>query len=116
MPENSSKRNTKELIAEEVENAMISYTQELQRMDSLDDSVTASLRSVELVENLYTNGLTDFQNVLVTQRALSIQQDKLALSRGTALQAFVRIYKGFGAGWQWKSEKVVSQDTKAENK
>jgi outer membrane protein TolC len=53
-----------------------------------------------LVENLYKNGLTDFQNVLDTQRTLFTQQDKLAASQGQVMQALVRVYKGFGCGWQ----------------
>ncbi|MDD5458843.1 MAG: efflux transporter outer membrane subunit [Phycisphaerae bacterium] len=108
--------NTVLSAAENVENAIVSYTQELQRMDSLDNSVTASLRSVELVESLYKNGLTDFQNVLDTQRSLFVQQDKLASSRGVALQAFVRIYKGFGAGWQLSATETSSQKTEVDDK
>jgi multidrug efflux system outer membrane protein len=92
--------NTVLSAAEDVENAITSYAQQKQRKESLDNSVKASLRSLELVENLYKNGLTDFQNVLDTQRTLFTQQDKLADSQGQVLQALVRVYKGFGCGWQ----------------
>jgi NodT family efflux transporter outer membrane factor (OMF) lipoprotein len=86
--------------AEDVENAMVSYAQQTERKDSLNNSVNASLRSLELVESQYKSGLTDFQNVLDTQRTLFTQQDKLAASQGEVLKALVRIYKGFGGGWQ----------------
>ena len=92
--------NTVLSAAEDVENAITSYAQQRQRKESLDNSVKASLRSLELVENLYKNDLTDFQNVLITQRALFAQQNKLAVSQGQVLQALVQVYKGFGCGWQ----------------
>jgi len=88
------------LAAEDVENALVSYYQQQQRQALLAESVQASVRSVELVEKLYQTGLTDFQNVLVTQRSLFVQQDQLAASQGEVLQALVRLYKGFGGGWQ----------------
>jgi NodT family efflux transporter outer membrane factor (OMF) lipoprotein len=86
--------------AEEVQNAMTAYGQQLHRRVLLDDSVKSSRRSVELVENLYTNGLVDFQNVLDSQRTLFLQQEKLAESEGSALQALILFYKSCGGGWQ----------------
>lgn len=84
---------------EEVENSMIAYTLEIQRKQSLQDSVTAAKRSVELVEVLYKSGLTDFQNVLDTQRTLFNQQDRLAISQGLISQDLTRLYKALGGGW-----------------
>jgi NodT family efflux transporter outer membrane factor (OMF) lipoprotein len=92
--------NTVLLAAEDVENAVVSYVQQGERTKSLDNSVKASLRSLELVESQYKSGLTDFQNVLDMQRTLFGQQDKLAASQGEELKSLVRIYKGFGGGWQ----------------
>ncbi len=89
---------------EEVNNAVLAYEQEKKRKQSLDVSVASLKRSVELVDIQYRSGLTNFQNVLVTQRALSNQQDRLAASEGAALQSLVRIYKGFGSGWQRQTE------------
>ena len=93
-------QNTVLTAVEDVQNAMYSYLQQESRQKSLEDSVTASQRSVELVESLYKSGLTDFQNVLDTQHALFVQQDNLATSKGLLLQDIVFIYKAFGAGWQ----------------
>jgi outer membrane protein, multidrug efflux system len=88
------------MAVEDVQDAMYSYIQEAQRQQSLEASVAASLRSVELVQSLYQSGLTDFQNVLNTQRTLFVQQDALAASKGLRLQDIVLIYKAFGSGWQ----------------
>lgn len=103
--------NTVLLAAEDVENAMLSYRQQGERTVSLDNSVKASLRSLELVESQYKSGLTDFQNVLDTQRTLFGQQDKLAASRGETMKSLVRVYKGFGGGWQ-----MAAIVTESENK
>ena len=92
--------NTVLSAVEDVRNAMYAYVREKERNSSLEDSVKAALRAVELVESLYKSGLTDFQNVLDTQRTLFVQQDKLASSNGSMLRDLVQIYKAFGAGWQ----------------
>jgi multidrug efflux system outer membrane protein len=93
-------QNTVLAAVEDVQNAMYAYTQQAKRQQLLEDSVAASLRSVDLVQNLYKSGLIDFQNVLDTQRTLFLQQDNLAISNGLLLQDIVLIYKAFGAGWQ----------------
>ena len=93
-------QNTVLAAVEDVQNAMYAYIQQAKRRQLLEDSVAASLRSVELVQSLYQSGLTDFQNVLDTQRTLFLQQDNLAISNGLLLQDLVLIYKAFGAGWQ----------------
>jgi multidrug efflux system outer membrane protein len=91
--------NTVLSAVEDVDNAVASYTQERMRKKSLEESVIALQRSVEIVNSLYRSGLTDFQNVLDTQRSLFVQQDKLAVSQGLVLQDLVQIYKSFGFGW-----------------
>ncbi len=44
-------------------------------------------------------GLTNFQNVLDTQRSLFNQQDQLAESEGVLVQSLVALYKSVGGGW-----------------
>lgn len=91
--------NTVLLALEEVEDAMAAYVQQQDRNKSLDLSVVASQKSVELVETLYKTGLTDFQNVLDMQRSLFNQQDELASSDGQIVQNLILIYKSLGGGW-----------------
>ena len=89
---------------EEVENAFLAYGYEKQRTILLAESVESAKKSAELVQTLYKNGLTDFQNVLDMQRALFVQQDSLAESKGQVTSNFIRIYKAFGGGWQDQSD------------
>lgn len=84
---------------QESENSLIAYTKEVERKSILRDAVKAANRSAELVQVQYKNGLTDFQNVLNTQRELFIQQDSLAVSEGTAAANLIAVYKAFGGGW-----------------
>ncbi|MEN6307809.1 MAG: efflux transporter outer membrane subunit [Anaerohalosphaeraceae bacterium] len=98
------------LAVEEVENAMVSYQEEQVKYEALDRSVVASQKSVELVNDLYMNGLTDFQNVLDMERFLSQQQDKLAQSRGTVVKNLVRVYKALGGGWSAQTHNMAILD------
>ena len=94
---------------EEVEAALTAYTQEHERRNALNRSTAASEKAVELVESLYRNELTDFQNVLDMQRTLFLQQDKLAASRGQVVLSLIRIYKAIGGGWSPDAFEQVSQ-------
>jgi NodT family efflux transporter outer membrane factor (OMF) lipoprotein len=84
---------------EEVENAIAAYVQERDRLESLQRSVVAARESVRLVQTLYRTGLTDFQNVLDTQRSQFQQEDALAESEGLVTQNLIEIYRALGGGW-----------------
>jgi NodT family efflux transporter outer membrane factor (OMF) lipoprotein len=91
--------NTVLLALEEVENSMTAYGEELERRDALRRAVDAAQRSAELVQTLYTTGLTNFQNVLDMERSLTAAQDELATSEGAVVQNLIRIYRALGGGW-----------------
>lgn len=87
------------MALEEVESAMVSYVKSQQRQDSLRRAVAAAEQSVRLVQALYRAGLTDFQNVLNMEQALTRQQDELAANEGDTVKSLVRLYKALGGGW-----------------
>ena len=89
---------------EEVENAIISYLQEQERVEQLQASSAAEARAVELASLQYEEGLVDFQRLLDSQRGLVIQQDALAQSRGNVALFLVAVYKALGGGWQARYE------------
>jgi outer membrane protein TolC len=70
----------------------------------LAEAVGGSRRAVELVNELYAKGLTDFLNVLVTQRALYQAEDQLADSQRRLTTNVVGLYKALGGGWEQKYE------------
>lgn len=86
---------------EEVENALVAYQKEKERYQSLTDAVAATRRSLELAEQLYTAGVGDFLNVLISQRALYEAEDALVQSERTVTQDVVALYKALGGGWDF---------------
>ncbi len=86
---------------------MIAYGTDLDRLERLRVAVDASQRATELVRTQYLAGLTDFQNVLDSQRTLFVLEDQLSESEGTVVQSLVRLYRALGGGWQVASEPLV---------
>jgi multidrug efflux system outer membrane protein len=84
---------------EDVENALVSFEQERLRRDRLDEAAAASQRAVDLVRTQYLSGLTNFQNVLDSERSLFRQQDQLAESEGLVVQSLIILNKALGGGW-----------------
>lgn len=100
---------------EEAENAMVAYRKEAQRRERLRQSVDATQRSLDLVLTQYTAGLTDFQNVLDTQRTLLLREDELAVAEGSVVGNLVRLYRALGGGWDPDAPpEVVAPDERDE--
>lgn len=85
---------------QDVEDSMVGYAEERQREAALSKAVDAAEEADRLVRELYKRGLTNFQNVLDTQRTLFGQQDLLAESRGNVLLNLISIYRALGGGWE----------------
>jgi multidrug efflux system outer membrane protein len=84
---------------EEVENAIIAYDLNKERVQYLQTATSATQEAVELVLVQYDTGLTDFNNVLVTQRDLFSQQDQLVVSEAEVIVNLITLYKALGGGW-----------------
>ena len=87
------------LALEDVESSMIAFIEEQNRRDALERSAVAAARAVDLVKTLYRTGLTNFQNVLDSERSLFERQDELAQSRGLVTQNLIFVYRALGGGW-----------------
>jgi multidrug efflux system outer membrane protein len=85
---------------EEVANALVAYARVRERRDSLARAVAADQRAVDLANELWQKGLTDFLNVLGSQRALFQLQDQLAESEASLTTSLVALYKALGGGWE----------------
>jgi outer membrane protein TolC len=84
---------------EEVENGIVSFLREQDRIASLSTSASAAARSVEIATNQYEKGVIDYQPLLDSQRVLAHQQDTLAEGRGLVVIHLVATYKALGGGW-----------------
>ena len=85
---------------EEVENALVAFQREQERRTSLSNAVDANRRAVNLANDLYSRGLTDFLAVQESQRNLLQAEDQLALSEETVSSNLVALYKALGGGWE----------------
>jgi NodT family efflux transporter outer membrane factor (OMF) lipoprotein len=85
---------------EEVENGIVSFLNEQDRVRSLDKTARASARSVQLAMLQYEKGLINYQPLLDSQRDLLQQQDALAQSRGMVGENLIAIYRALGGGWR----------------
>jgi NodT family efflux transporter outer membrane factor (OMF) lipoprotein len=92
---------------EDVESSMIAFIEEQKRRDALGRSAKAAEEAVGFVNTLYRTGLTDFQNVLDTERSLFERQDQYAESRGIVSQNAIAVYRALGGGWQGETEDTV---------
>jgi outer membrane protein TolC len=87
---------------QEVENALIASTKEQEHRDALIEAVANNRKAMELATKLYTEGQTDFLNVLTAQGALYSSEDALVRSNRTVSTNLVALYKALGGGWEDK--------------
>jgi outer membrane protein, multidrug efflux system len=84
---------------QDVENALIAYQKEKERRQDLVAAVTYSRKSLDLSTQLYTEGETDYLNVLVAQRALLNADNSLVSNTQNLAADVVQLYKALGGGW-----------------
>lgn len=83
----------------DVENALIAYEKEQTRREFLALAVDANRRAVQYATTLYSNGETDFIDVLNAQRSLLATEDALVRSDRNIAANLVAVYKALGGGW-----------------
>jgi outer membrane protein, multidrug efflux system len=93
---------------QDVENSLVAFQREQERQQKLAIAVENSQRAVDLSNELYSRGLTDFLNVLDAQRSLFSVEDELAQSERSVVVNLIAVYKALGGGW----EIVASSDAK----
>lgn len=84
----------------DVEDALIAYSKEQQRQQSLAKAVAANQLAVQLANERYQKGLTAFIDVLASQQALYQSQSNLVTSSAKLSSSLVALYKALGGGWQ----------------
>ena len=82
----------------EVRNSYSAYTQEYHRYNSLKGAVKAATDAVTISQDLYKNGLRDFNNVLDAQRSRLAYEEQYARSRGQITLYLIDLYKALGGG------------------
>jgi NodT family efflux transporter outer membrane factor (OMF) lipoprotein len=94
---------------QEVENALVAFGKEHEHRSALEDAVTANRKAVNLATQLYSQGETDFLNVLNAQRSLYASEDALVQSTRSLATDVAALYKALGGGWQDQNETRTAQ-------
>lgn len=81
---------------EEMENALVLYAQEQNRLADLNTAVEANQKALDIAQDLYANGLVNFLNVLDAQRSLFATRDQLVQSQAAILKNLAALYKAMG--------------------
>lgn len=84
---------------EDVENSIVNFSEEKNRLVYLEASAESAKKAVQTVQVQYQSGLTNFQSVLDAERVLLSQEDALADSRGALVRYLISIYRAMGGGW-----------------
>jgi NodT family efflux transporter outer membrane factor (OMF) lipoprotein len=87
---------------EDVENAVVAYSRNVERREALARAVLANRRSVELATGRFAGGqgVGNLLDVLVAQRDLFSAEDALVQSDQQLSQDLVALYKALGGGWE----------------
>ena len=93
-------QNTVLTALKEVEDALVAFQADRQRLQFLQQAATAADNAALLAQNRYSSGLIDFQTVLQTQRTLLSAQDSVAGLQADLSSDHVRLIKALGGGWQ----------------
>lgn len=89
---------------EEVENALVLYAKEQNRLVELTASVDASREALAIANDLYVQGLVNFLNVLDAERTLFTAEDQRVQCEANVLTSLVALYKALGGGWEPPSD------------
>jgi NodT family efflux transporter outer membrane factor (OMF) lipoprotein len=92
------------LASEEVENGIVTFLRSQERVQLLDESVTAARAAANTVLNQYSEGLVDFNRVALLQQDLVLRQDLLAQAQGQIAQGLIQIYRALGGGWEIRTQ------------
>jgi len=83
----------------EVETSLTSYEREREQRAKLQQAFTSNGRAVELAQELYRAGLSDFLSVLEAEEELYQSEHELAKSEARVSTNLVALYKALGGGW-----------------
>jgi outer membrane protein, multidrug efflux system len=89
---------------QDTENALVAYEKEQERRTDLVAAVEYSRKSLDLSTQLYTEGQTDYLNVLVAQRALLNADNALVTNSQNLSTDVVQLFKALGGGWKDQQE------------
>jgi NodT family efflux transporter outer membrane factor (OMF) lipoprotein len=92
-------RSTLLQALQDVENALVSYGMEQERLNRLRAAFQQNQVALDLETARYQHGLATFLEVLDAERSVLSSQDELAQSTSASITDLVALYKALGGGW-----------------
>ena len=107
-------RNSVLTAYREVEDAMIGFVESRRESVFREQGTNAARRSSKLANIQYREGAVDFQRVVDSERALVLQEDQWANTRGDIALNLIAMYKAIGGGWEIRRGNDVISDENRE--
>ncbi|WP_413730731.1 efflux transporter outer membrane subunit [Sodalis sp. RH22] len=85
---------------QDVENALVSYRTDRQRVEGLEQTAASLQNAFDLASASYRQGISTFINVLDAQRQLAQARQQAASARVQTGTDLVALYKALGGGWE----------------
>lgn len=85
--------------AAEVRSAMAAVAQDAERKENLNDSMAHAKEARDTSQNLYDSGLSDYINVLDSERNYLAARQSYCMARGQEMADLIRLFKSLGGGW-----------------
>lgn len=93
-------QNTVLTANQEVEDALVAFLENQQRVQHLEKAVAETQEALRLLTISFEEGDISFTGVFVLQGELATRQDQLAESRGDVIASLISLYKALGGGWE----------------
>jgi NodT family efflux transporter outer membrane factor (OMF) lipoprotein len=85
---------------QQVDTSVDAYRAQQTRIDQLSTAMLAGQRAVDLATERYDRGLTDFLNVVDSERQFYDLQEQYAEAQVAEGEQFVQLYRSLGGGWE----------------
>ncbi|KRF00555.1 RND transporter [Frateuria sp. Soil773] len=85
---------------EDVDNALVGYNQQRERVQKLEAQAVQSRRAAGLAKLRYDAGATDYLELLDAERTQLGAEDQLAEAQAAINLQAIALYKALGGGWQ----------------
>jgi len=92
------------LAQQDVETALSRYRTSRSRVERLREAAVASAAAAELARLRFSEGVTDFLQVLDAERTQLGAEDDLAQGRTDAATSYAALYKALGGSWPFAEE------------
>lgn len=91
--------NTLLTALQEVDDALYSYAKAQEQLSADRQAYEQARETLNLALTLYKQGLSDYQNVLDSQKDVLNYQNTMVSAQSTTLLCLIQLYKALGGGW-----------------